>query len=181
LLAIINDVLDISKIEAGQIYLNLKPIDFNKLLEEVISLQSGLIKSKKLTLTIEKRIPNIKIYADYYKFKQVLINIIGNAIKFTDFGTITLETYLTQTEDNLTNFLTIKVIDTGIGIPLNQQKKLFKPFVMVDGSTTRKFSGTGLGLAISKNLIEMMEGSITLFSLGENHGTTVTLTIPIAK
>ncbi len=181
LLAIINDVLDISKIEAGHISLDLKPLNFYQLLNEIINLQIGLIKTKNLNLNFENNDSNIQVYADYYKFKQVLINILGNAIKFTDLGSITLETYVTQTKDNLTNFLIIKVIDTGIGIPINQQDKLFKPFVMVDGSTTRQFGGTGLGLAISKNLMEMMGGSISLFSLGQNKGTTVTLTIPLAK
>ncbi len=181
LLKIINDVLDISKIEAGQISLDLKLIDFKKLLDDVINLQIGLIKSKDLQLKVETFCQNIKIYADYHKLKQVLINVIGNAVKFTDNGGIILKIYLKEKEENPKKLIVVEVKDTGIGIPQNQQNKLFQPFVMVDGSTTRKFGGTGLGLAISKNLIEMMGGSISLFSLGENQGTTVTISIPIAK
>jgi signal transduction histidine kinase len=182
LLTIINDVLDISKIEAGQICLDLKPISFYNLLDEIINLQACLIKTKKLDLkVIQMYKQTIMVYADYYKLKQILINILGNAIKFTDSGTITIKTSVFKQENQLKDFLNIEITDTGIGIPMEQQAKLFQPFVMVDGSTTRKFGGTGLGLAISKNLIEMMGGSISLFSLGKNQGTTVTLTIPLAK
>ncbi|MFN9733405.1 MAG: ATP-binding protein, partial [Microcystis sp.] len=104
---------------------------------------------------------------------QVILNVISNSIKFTDTGTISLITHLEHPQAIIT------IIDTGIGIDPQQQSKLFRPFVMIDGSTTRKFSGTGLGLAISKNLMKMMGGDITISSQGQGLGTTVEIILPL--
>jgi signal transduction histidine kinase len=175
LLGIINDILDIAKIEAGKLSIYPESIDLKKILTEVVNLQLVHIQKKRLILNLSSWQPNITIYADASKLKQVLLNVLSNAVKFTESGSITIST---NTEDSMA-IITIK--DTGIGIDPSQQHKLFRPFVMIDGSTTRKFSGTGLGLAISKNLITLMGGEITLFSPGLGRGTTVEIILPLTE
>jgi signal transduction histidine kinase len=177
LLGLINDLLDISKIEAGKLSVTLVPLDLRQLLLEVINLQSVNVQHKGLQLICDIGDKPIPIKADVIKLKQVLINVIGNATKFTDVGSIQVSTNI-----NLNNYqpcVIVSVKDTGIGIDPGEQGKLFHPFVMVDGTTTRKFEGTGLGLAISRNLIELMGGKITLESLGLNQGTTVMIKLPL--
>lgn len=237
LLGIINDVLDISKIEAGKLSVTIENVELRKVLNEVIDLHLVTIQRKDLNLKTSFWDENIYVLADSAKLKQVLINIVSNAVKFTDYGSIkisvktifrdenpepeNLQYLLTSTkkyhnhselmasnnfesvemledkEDNLAAInhhdfsrnssqkrhnqeVVITVEDTGIGIAQSQQSKLFNPFVMVDGSTTRKFGGTGLGLAISRNLLELMQGTISLKSAGEAQGTTVTISLPLA-
>ncbi|MBW4555132.1 MAG: two-component sensor histidine kinase [Trichormus sp. ATA11-4-KO1] len=178
LLGIINELLDISKIEAGKLSVVTAPIDLRQILLEVINLQSVNVQQKGLKLKINLGNDSIPVKADAAKLKQVLINIIGNATKFTDEGSITIATAIQKNSDHKSQVV-VKVTDTGLGIEPAQQHKLFRPFVMVDGSTTRKFEGTGLGLAISRNLIELMGGSIILESAGLNQGTTVKITLPL--
>ncbi|MBW4648668.1 MAG: two-component sensor histidine kinase [Kastovskya adunca ATA6-11-RM4] len=198
LLGIINDVLDIAKIESGKLSVELEPIDLQCLIDEVINLQAVHVQQKGLTLHTSKLDDVIAVNADPAKLKQVLINVVGNAVKFTDRGSITIKMRLESNQNgqttpelqdaaidnqlSLTNgkypTVAIAIKDTGIGIDPMQQQKLFRPFVMVDGSTTRKFGGTGLGLAISRNLIELMGGTISLGSKGEGHGTTVEIVLP---
>ncbi|BAZ67383.1 MAG: HAMP domain-containing protein [Pelatocladus maniniholoensis HA4357-MV3] len=178
LLGIINELLDISKIEAGKLSVSLEPIDLQKLLKEVINLQSVNIQQKGLQLNIPQQMSEfILVNADPAKLKQVLINIIGNATKFTDEGSITITTEIQQIDSKYQ--VIVSVQDTGVGIDPTQQQKLFRPFVMVDDATTRKFGGTGLGLAISRNLVELMGGKITLESRGINQGTTVSIILPL--
>jgi signal transduction histidine kinase len=177
LLGIINDLLDISKIEAGKLSVVTTPIDLHKTLLEVINLQSVNVQQKGLQLICKIGDEIIPVKADAAKLKQVLINIIGNATKFTDEGSITIMTEIQHFGDSSQVIISIK--DTGIGIDPTQQHKLFRPFVMVDGSTTRRFEGTGLGLAISRNLIELMGGKITLESPGLYQGTTLKVTLPL--
>ena len=199
LLGIINDVLDLAKIEAGKLSVEIEPVDLRKLLNEVINLQAVPIKQQGLDFNTSNLHEVIPVRVDPAKFKQVLLNVVGNAVKFTDSGSITISTRVEQAKNNqqveasdkpaeqkpqtpslLTNSLvTVTVKDTGIGIDPAQQKKLFRPFVMVDGSTTRKQGGTGLGLAISRSLMEMMGGSITLFSEGQGKGTTIEISLPL--
>ncbi|MFN4877135.1 MAG: ATP-binding protein, partial [Aphanizomenon sp.] len=119
----------------------------------------------------------IPVKSDAIKLKQVLINIISNANKFTNEGSIQITTNFNY--NNHYPHVIVSIKDTGIGIDPAEQGKLFRPFVMVDGTTTRKFEGTGLGLAISRNLIELMGGKITLESLGLNQGTTVIIQLPL--
>ncbi|MBE9257635.1 MULTISPECIES: HAMP domain-containing sensor histidine kinase [Aphanizomenonaceae] len=175
LLKIINDLLDISKIEAGKLSVTTVPLDLRQLLLEVINLQSVNIQHKGLQLICDIGDKPIPIKSDAIKLKQVLINIIGNATKFTDEGSIQITTNIYQHQ----HYVLVFIKDTGIGIDPGEQGKLFRPFVMVDGTTTRKFEGTGLGLAISRNLIELMGGKITLESLGLNQGTTVIIKLPL--
>lgn len=197
LLKIINDLLDIAKIEAGTLSLSIELIDLRQILQEVIDLQSMQIHEKGLRLSVPEMSEPIMVRSDPAKLKQVLLNVVYNAIKFTDQGSITIGTRLETAVDSVQTaqsnghrtietpvnpeaWVIISVQDTGIGIDPTQQHKLFRPFVMVDGTTTRKFEGTGLGLAISRNLIELMGGSITLHSAGVGQGTTVEIALPIA-
>jgi signal transduction histidine kinase len=220
LLGIINDVLDIAKIEAGKLTVETEPVDLRKILNEVINLQAVPIQQKGLefhTADLDEVIP---VRADPAKLKQVLLNVVGNAVKFTDSGNITIHTRieafaetspvvslnngndrgeiggskekkkeqlsLPSTGDGITDStsvapssrVVVTVKDTGIGIDPTQQPKLFRPFVMVDGTTTRKCGGTGLGLAISRNLMSLMGGNITLSSDGDGHGTKVEISLP---
>ncbi|MBP5976690.1 two-component sensor histidine kinase [Brasilonema sp. CT11] len=177
LLGIINDLLDISKIEAGKLSVVLQPIDLRQVLIEVINIQSVNVQQKGLQLNIPQLNETIPVNADAAKLKQVLINVIGNATKFTEQGSITISTEIQPRDDKFE--VIISVTDTGIGIDPAQQQKLFRPFVMVDGSDSRKFGGTGLGLAISRNLMELMGGTITLESAGLDQGTTMIVTLPL--
>ncbi|MBH8573507.1 sensor histidine kinase [Nostocaceae cyanobacterium CENA369] len=179
LLGIINDLLDISKIEANKLSVVTELLDLRQILQDVINIQSVNIQQKGLQLKIDLGNEPISVNADAAKLKQVLINVIGNATKFTDEGTITIAITIQQSDEKSQAIVT--VTDTGLGIEPAQQHKLFRPFVMVNGSTTRKFEGTGLGLAISRNLIELMGGSITLESPGLNQGTTVKIVLPLIE
>jgi signal transduction histidine kinase len=177
LLGIINDLLDISKIEAGKLSVVAEPLDLRKLLLEVINLQSVNVQQRGLQLKTDLGSEPIPVQADATKLKQILINVIGNATKFTEEGSIAIACEIQQSYDQ--SQVLIHVTDTGMGIDPAQQHKLFRPFVMVDGASTRKIEGTGLGLAISRNLIELMKGNITLKSAGLYQGTTVTIALPL--
>jgi two-component system, NarL family, sensor histidine kinase BarA len=177
LLGIINDLLDISKIEAGKLSVVMEPIDLRQVLLEVVNIQSVNVQQRGLQLKIDLGSESIPVKGDAAKLKQVLINVIGNATKFTDEGSITVACDIESTNNK--SQVIVRITDTGIGIDPHQQEKLFRPFVMVDPANKRKFGGTGLGLAISRNLIELMGGSIILTSAGINQGTTVTITLPL--
>lgn len=180
LLLIINDLLDVAKIEAGKLSVVVEPIDLRHVLKEVINLQSVQIQQKGLQLVVPDWQEPIPVQADPAKLKQVLLNVIGNAVKFTQEGNITIRTQIEAAANCLDSANTSQVIviqDTGVGVAPDQQHLLFRPFVMV-GTTTRNFGGTGLGLAISRNLIELMGGSITLHSAGIGQGTTVAIALP---
>ena len=153
-------------------------VDIDLLFEEIRVLLH--VQSEQKHLALEIVLPpeeHNQVYADPDKLKQVLINLVGNAIKFTDTGSVTLRTQPASTP----SLMMIIVKDTGIGVPRNRQNQVTEAFVQVDGATTRKYGGTGLGLSISKRLMEMMGGSLDLTSEGVGQGTTVTLTIPIEK
>ncbi len=178
LLSLINDVLDIAKIEAGKLELELEEVDLKALFEEVNSLTRVQVEQKKLKMSFiceDEFVP--KIYADLGKLKQVMLNLIGNAIKFTDKGSVTIRTRVQKDKGNVL----IQVEDTGIGVAPEKRGRLFKKFSQVDGSYTRKHGGTGLGLTISKSLVEMMGGKINLESPGENQGCTISFTVPIFR
>ncbi len=183
LLGIINDLLDIAKIEAGKLAMVIEAIDLRQILKEVINLQTVHIQEKGLQLITTDWQEPILVQVDPDRLKQVVLNVIGNAVKFTDSGSITIKTQIESTADYSDSKIAPRVVvtvkDTGVGIDPTQQHKLFSPFVMVDGTTTRKVGGTGLGLAISRNLIELMGGKITLYSAGSGMGTTVVITLPL--
>lgn len=185
LLGIINDILDIAKIEAGKLTAHIEPVNLLQILREAIALQTASIEKKGLQLKIPEWQDGIVVDADPTKLKQVLLNVIGNAVKFTESGNITVRLSLQKEKKKNVpipqQWAILTITDTGIGIPLNQQDKLFRPFVMVDGSRTRKFGGTGLGLAISRNFMTLMGGRISLFSPGIGLGTTVEISIPVSE
>jgi PAS domain S-box-containing protein len=173
LLGIINDILDISKIEAGEVELKPVEVSIHCLLEEMISLMQPLASDKEIVIKLEIEPQLDIITVDDRMFKQLLYNLISNAIKFTDIGgTVTIKA---KRKENVAH---ISVIDTGIGISIEDQGKLFKPFSQLDSSLSRQYEGTGLGLAICKKFLELHHGEIWAESeLGK--GTTFTFTIPI--
>jgi PAS domain S-box-containing protein len=178
LLAIINDVLDLAKIEAGRMELELGEVDLPILFDEVQSLTQVQAQQKNLSLKfVCQDDPAPRAYADPGKLRQVMVNLIGNAIKFTDQGTIVARATAREEKGNVL----IEVEDTGVGIPADVKDKLFEKFRQVDGSSTRKHGGTGLGLTITKNLVEIMGGMIKLESRGKGQGTAVSFTVPLHR
>lgn len=164
LLNIINDILDLSKIEAGHLELDKTEFDLNELIEktgEVLALRAHE-KNLELTYHIERDVP-LYLKGDVVRLRQVLTNLIGNAIKFTDEGEVSLEVSTVSVTAKKAQ-LQFAVRDTGIGIPPDKQEHIFRRFTQVDASTTRKYGGTGLGLAISQRLVDLMGGSITVDS-----------------
>lgn len=172
LLHIIDEILDLSKIEAGQVTLYIEDVDLNSLINEVVAVTRPLIDDNNNRLTLD--LPNdlSSFHTDVIKFRQILFNLISNATKFTENGEITL---IVSTHRQLA---TISVSDTGIGMSQDQIDNLFKPFAQADASTTRKYGGTGLGLAITKQYCEMMKGSISVDSQLES-GSTFTIILPL--
>jgi PAS domain S-box-containing protein len=166
LLSLINDILDLSKIEAGKINIVYDATDLNRIFHEMKQIFSVAIKEKKLQFNIDiKDILPESLLLDETRIRQVLFNLIGNAIKFTKQGGVSLKV---KTAVNLESKNCIdvffEVIDTGIGIPLEAQGFIFEAFKQQDSNTTRKYGGTGLGLTITKRLVEMMDGEITVES-----------------
>ncbi|MEY3807686.1 MAG: hypothetical protein RI893_662 [Pseudomonadota bacterium] len=164
LMGILNDILDFSKLEEGQLIIEHKQFHLDSLLDTLYSLFDDLSKEKGLILNMELS-PDVPLglIGDAPRLQQVLINLLGNAIKFTAHGTVTLKVTLHQIDKSQARLL-FSVIDTGIGISAEDHQKLFQPFSQVDGSITRRFGGTGLGLAISHNLVQLMGSEILLKS-----------------
>lgn len=172
LLELINNVLDFAKIESGELEIQKEDFQLPKVLEEVMDMMDIKAKEKKITLTIDhSRLVQTQHKGDAMRLKQILINLVGNAIKFTTEGSV----HVSARHEN--NLLLIEVQDTGIGISEEYQEKIFNKFDQADGSITRKFGGTGLGLAISKQLADLMGGAIIVESKLDK-GSTFTLQLP---
>jgi len=172
LLELINDVLDLSKIEAGKMDLFYETFDLNSFLDEVVSTVQPLLEKKYNTLTtaFDENLGNLQ--TDLTKLRQILLNLMSNAAKFTDKGNICIEVK----RDG--EWFTFCVIDDGIGMTVEQHKKLFQPFTQADSSMTRRYGGTGLGLAITKKFAQMMGG--TIWAESEfGHGSTFVLSLPV--
>lgn len=180
LLSIINDILDFSKIEAGNMSLEVYPFSLEQCIEEAVELLANRITEKDLELiySVSSAIPKY-IEGDITRLRQIFINLISNAIKFTDAGEIELKAVLEDQEDDELK-IHFSVRDTGIGMGPEQQKKLFKAFSQADSSTTRKYGGTGLGLAISQRLSSLMGGEIWVESKA-GQGSTFHFTIKATK
>lgn len=164
LLRLLSDILDLSKIEAGKLNMEQRVFDLRATIGDVSQLYRPLADAKGLSCQSDTSdvLPQY-VSGDSLRLRQVLSNLLGNAIKFTNEGSITLTVRPTHTDDGVTR-IRFEVTDTGIGIPAEVQKNLFQPFLQADGSTTRRFGGTGLGLAISRQLVELLGGEIQLES-----------------
>ncbi|MBI4730758.1 MAG: GAF domain-containing protein, partial [Chloroflexi bacterium] len=179
LLRLINDILDLSKIDAGKMELAFDDVNLSELLQGVIPTVGGLIKDKpiKLVQNISPEIPILR--ADAMRIRQVMINLLSNAAKFTEQGSITISANVEIGTNNQPEVV-VKVTDTGPGIAPEDQGKLFQPFSQVDSSPTRKTGGTGLGLSISRRLVELHGGRIDVVS-EPNQGSTFFFTLPLPK
>ncbi|MDR2600313.1 MAG: response regulator [Oscillospiraceae bacterium] len=164
LLRIVNDILDISKIESGKMELENLPFSLHDVFARCQSVTLPIVKEKGLELSVySKLIPNKLLIGDSVRLYQILMNLLTNAIKFTDAGTIKLSSSVINTSDNDVTIL-FKVSDSGIGMTSDQIQKVFEPFIQANSSTTRHYGGTGLGLTIVKNFVEMMGGTLTVES-----------------
>jgi CheY-like chemotaxis protein len=174
LLTTINDILSLSKIEAGKIDLEYRSFDLARTIETSIEILSPKAEEKDIGLEADTRSLPDAIVGDETRVRQIILNLVGNAVKFTEKGGVTV----VATYQN--DFVVIRVKDSGIGISEENQKKLFQPFSQADSSTTRKYGGTGLGLVICRKLAQLMGGSIELESR-EGAGSTFTLKFPAKK
>jgi signal transduction histidine kinase/class 3 adenylate cyclase/ActR/RegA family two-component response regulator len=174
---LVNDILDFSKLKHNNIELNLRSVGLREITEVVLTLSQSLVGDKKLKLfnKIPADLPPAK--ADENRLQQILYNLIGNAIKFTDTGKV--EIIAEKIKENHQEWLALSVIDTGMGIPANKLDSIFESFEQGDGSNTRQYGGTGLGLTVTKQLVELHQGTIKVSS-EINKGSRFTVTLPIA-
>ncbi|WP_321416138.1 ATP-binding protein [uncultured Desulfobacter sp.] len=190
LLAIISDILDFSKIEAGKLEVESIAFDLGSLLTDIKTLLMFAAKDKDLTLTVEiEKETRLFLMGDPTRIRQVLINLVGNAIKFTEKGGVAIMVSTSMNKNgelhnvddrNHWTDLTVSIKDTGIGIPAEKQKNIFTPFSQADASFTRKYGGTGLGLAISSDLVSLMGGTINCTSI-PGKGSTFSFVLPLKK
>ena len=183
---LINDILDVAKIEAGKMELDLAPVKLGELLQQVEDFTRVQVEQKRLQFQIQKPAveDDIILYGNYQRLLQVILNLTGNAIKFTGEGGIRISAEVIKKKVTVHNqqfpgMVKMRVADTGIGVSLDKQDKLFESFFQVDGDRTRQYGGTGLGLAISQKLVEAMGGTVNFYSMGEGLGSTVTFTVPL--
>ena len=197
LLQLINDLLDLSKVEAGRIELHRQEIRIGDLITDAIAMTRNQADKKDLTVEFlpEESLP--PVYADPYRVTQILTNLLSNAVKFTPAGgTVTVSARVQRPTSEVQSpqgpdvgpwtlaartFVEFRVTDTGIGILPENQAKLFQPFERLETSLGKRYEGTGLGLAIAKRLVEMHEGQIWVESQGEEKGSTFTFTLPVAN
>lgn len=177
LLDLLNDILDVSKLEAGQFRLTEAPMSVRETINEIVDIYINLASSKsvKVVCTVDGAVPDL-IISDRVRVRQILANLLSNALKFTDRGTVELSVERLEATREGKLRLGFRITDTGIGIDPEVIGRLFKPFVQADGSMSRKYGGTGLGLTISKQLCEMMGGSITVTSQ-QGHGSVFAFSI----
>ncbi|MEO1429584.1 MAG: ATP-binding protein [Cyanobacteria bacterium J06633_8] len=159
LLALINDILDLSKIEAGGLRLHPENFDLSQLITNTVEELGSLKSQKELDIKVELKLQDTKVFNDRNRLRQILVNLISNAIKFTDKGTI----LIAAKEISDTHF-TVSVEDTGIGISQDDMKHIFEPFRQINQTISRKYAGTGLGLAITQSLVKMMNGVVSVES-----------------
>lgn len=187
LLNLINDILDIAKIEAGKMELQLSEVELKELLQDVDNLIHTQAEQKGLNFQIKSpaTLTPVMLYGNYQRLLQVMLNLVGNGIKFTQEGGIVISAEINNKKVEFQGIefpgmVKISVADTGIGVSLEKQNKLFENFYQVDGSRTKSYAGTGLGLAISQKLVEAMGGTISFYSMGDGLGSTVTFTVPLS-
>ncbi len=177
LLSLIDDVLDLSKIEAERIDMNMTWVDLDSLLEEVCVTITPAVKQRGNTLRVTRKVSQDKVWADRERLHQVLLNLVSNASKFTTSGVIDIHVVLRHTDEDGDQFA-FEVRDTGIGIPANRLEHIFQPFSQADTSTTRRYGGTGLGLTISRSYCELMGGRLMAASTVDV-GSIFTVLLPV--
>lgn len=187
LLNLINDVLDLSKIEAGRMDVTIETVDVRRCVDAVVTLLAGAASQRRNELVFQCDLNVLTVQADAGKLRQALVNLVGNAVKFTQEGRITIAARRARVADGASAgvarwaerdpdapCVAIDVRDNGIGIPAEVQPRLFAPFSQADSSTSRRFGGTGLGLSLSRRFLHMMDGDITLVSAA-GQGSTFTI------
>ncbi len=175
LLSLLNDILDLAKIESGRLEIHAQPFSLSVLVEEVKAIAEAYPRKPDVALLWPDNLaamPDVQV--DPHRVKQVLLNLLSNALKFTKEGHVRVEA------ERGPGIISVRVEDTGIGVAPEAQKKLFNKFAQAEGGHAREFGGTGLGLVICKHLMEMMGGSVGLYSEGQGKGTTMTIALPIA-
>jgi two-component system, sensor histidine kinase and response regulator len=178
LIGIINEILDFSKIEAGRMRIEPEPVDLEAFLDEVVRSMALSAHQKSLEIAaVHGELVPARVLLDSHRMRQVLVNLLGNAVKFTERGAVTLRTQLAPASDGRA-CIEIVVEDTGIGIAPERLTAIFDPFTQADGSTSRRFGGTGLGLTISARLVELMGGRISVDSQ-EGRGSTFRIVLPV--
>jgi len=179
LLTIIDDILDFSKIEAGRMELELVPVSLRRTTELTLDTVSSVAETKGLDLTVNfaSDVPDM-VLGDPIRLRQILLNLLGNAVKYTETGAVTVRFELREERrDDSRALIDVSVIDTGIGISAENQAHLFQPFSQAESTTTRRYGGTGLGLSISRRLVDLMGGTIEIIS-AEGEGSTFRFAIP---
>jgi len=174
LLAIINDILDLAKIESGQMTMDLQQIELRTVVEELVQTSQVLVKNKPVTLTVVEECEVPAVAADKLRLRQIITNLVSNAVKFTEQGSVTVSYGLVNEREAF-----IKVADTGIGLKQENLSQIFEQFSQVDGSSTRRAGGTGLGLTISRHFVHMQGGEIYVES-EVDQGSTFWFTLPMA-
>jgi PAS domain S-box-containing protein len=184
LLALVNDILDLAKIEAGRMDLFLEEVDINLQVNSTVAALQPLVERRGNTLIVQCPAGLGRMRTDATRLRQVLFNLLQNANKFTEHGqiwfTVTTEVVCEDRTTQPTQFIIFQVVDTGIGVTPEQQEKLFQPFTQADSSTTRRYGGTGLGLALSRSFCRMLGGDIQLESR-PGHGSTFTVRLPLVE
>ena len=175
LLGLINNLLDISKIEARKMTVEVGPVQLDQLIQGVLTTTTPLLEKNENRLIVENNLKNVNMHSDEQKIKQILINLLSNAFKFTQKSDVSLNICAVEIEG--VEWVEFTVIDKGVGMSPEFLEKLFEPFIREDNSTTRLYSGTGLGLAVSKQFASMLGGTIVVESIQEQ-GSQFTLCIP---
>jgi len=178
--ALVDDILDVAKMETGELRIQTAEMDLKRLLEDAVTVWTGQAETKRIGIEFDLDHCPGKIIADEVRLRQIIFNLMSNAIKFTDRGQVRLAAFSETDEDSDTERLVIRVADSGIGIPSDRIEEIFESFRQVDGGVTRRHGGTGLGLAICRNLARAMGGDVTVLStLGA--GSAFTLTLPLER
>lgn len=175
LLSLINDVLDLSKVESGKVEMHFEPVDVQHVIEDVAASLRESALQKGLTFEVAPPRQRLVLMTDQRAFHQILTNLMNNAIKYTEKGFVRLD--LASAKRNGKRWLDFHVADSGIGIPTDDQPRIFDPFEQVDASSTRRYQGVGLGLYLSKRLAKLLGGELAVKS-EPGGGSTFTLSLP---